>query len=294
MTHLPPSNGKTTIWVIVDRFSKSAHFIPLSSSYTAVSLAPLFLTEIYCLHGMPKTIVSDRDRIFVSKFWKEIFKLSGTTLAFSSAYHPESDRQTEVVNRILQTYLQCYACDDPKRWLNYLHIAEFWYNTSYQSSIRMTPFEALYGRSPPSVTSYISGSAQIAAVDDTLTRRMQLSRLLKENLTKGQQRMTSLANGHRLDRNFEVGDWVMLKLQPYRQTSVKGRTPPELGRRFMGPFSVLRCLGSIAYELKLPPEARIHHVFHVSKLRPFHGEPPSALIAFPISVTSTVVCLEPA
>jgi acyl-CoA thioesterase len=81
----------------------------------------------------------------------------------------------------------------------------------------MTPFEALYGRSPPSVTSYISGSAQIAAVDDTLTRRMQLSHLLKENLRKAQQRITSLANAHRFDRNFEVGDWVMLKLQPYRQ-----------------------------------------------------------------------------
>jgi hypothetical protein len=186
VTHLPPSNGKTTIWVIVDCFSKSAHFIRLPSSYTAVSLAPLFLAEIYRLHGMPKTIVSDRDKIFVSKFWKEIFKLSGTTLAFSSAYHPELDGQTEVVNRILKTYLRCFACDDPKCWLDYLHLAEFWYNTSYQSSIRMTPFEALYGRSPPSVTSYISGSAQIAAVDDTLTRRMQLSHLLKENLRKAQ------------------------------------------------------------------------------------------------------------
>jgi hypothetical protein len=118
VTHLPPSNGKTTIWVIVDCFSKSAHFIRLPSSYTAVSLAPLFLAEIYRLHGMPKTIVSDRDKIFVSKFWKEIFKLSGTTLAFSSAYHPELDGQTEVVNRILQTYLRCFACDDPKCWLD--------------------------------------------------------------------------------------------------------------------------------------------------------------------------------
>lgn len=185
VTHLPPSNGKTTIWVIVDRFSKSAHFIPLPTHYTAMSLAPLFLTEIYRLHGMPKTIVSDRDRIFVSKFWKEIFRLSGTTLAFSSAYHPESDGQTEVVNRILQTYLRCFAYDAPNRWLNYLHLAEFWYNSSYQSSIRMSPFQAVYGRAPMSVATYIRGSAQIATVDEALTRRMQLSRLLKENLGMG-------------------------------------------------------------------------------------------------------------
>lgn len=144
-----------------------------------------------------------------------------------------------------------------------------------------------------SVATYIRGSAQIATVDEALTRRMQLLRLLKENLGKAQQRMTSMANQHRLDRQFQVGDWVMLKLQPYRQTTVKGHAPPKLNRRFVGPFCVLSRIGSVAYELVLPPEAKIHPVFHVSKLRPFHGKPPSDPVTLPSSVTSTTVSLEP-
>lgn len=103
ITHLPPSKGKTTIWVVIDRLTKFAHFIALPPQYSAVTLAPVFLTEKYHLHGMPKTIVSNRDRVFVSKFWLELFKLSGTKLAFSSANNPETDGQTEVTNRTLET-----------------------------------------------------------------------------------------------------------------------------------------------------------------------------------------------
>jgi len=242
---------------------------------------------------MPKTIVSDRDRVFISKFWKEIFHLCGTTLAFSSAYHPESDGKTEVVNRILQTYLRCFACDDPKRWVNYLHLAEFWYNSSYQSAIRMTPFEALYGRSPPSIATYISGSSQIAAVDDSLTKRTQMLKVIRTNLAKAQQRMKSLSNAHRQDHQFQEGDWVLLKIQPYSQTNVGVHTPKKLSRHFVGPFCILRRIGAVAYELKLPPEARIHPVFHISKLRRFHGRPREGLIPLHASLTSTAVPLEP-
>lgn len=98
---------------------------------------------------MPKTIVSDRDRVFMSKFWKELFHLCGTKLAFSSAYHPETDGQTEVTNRILETYLHCFVSDTPHLWVQYLPLAEFWYNSTFQSAIRMSPFEALYGGTHP-------------------------------------------------------------------------------------------------------------------------------------------------
>jgi len=100
VTHLPPSQGKTAVWVIVDRLTKSANFITPPTHYTAASLASLFLIKVYHLHGMPKTIVSDRDKIFISKFWKGLFRLNGTTLTYNSAYHPETDKQIEVVNRV--------------------------------------------------------------------------------------------------------------------------------------------------------------------------------------------------
>lgn len=184
ITHLPPSQGKTTIWVIVDRLSKYSHFIALPGKFSAATLAPIFLAEVYRLHGMPRSIVSDRDRVFVSKFWRELFRICGTSPKFSSAYHPETDGQTEVTNRTLETYLRCFVSDAPKRWVQFLHLAEYWYNTSYRFALKMTPFEVLYGRTPPTLRSYLVGSTNIATVEESLAQRKNMLQLVRENLTK--------------------------------------------------------------------------------------------------------------
>lgn len=118
ITHLPLIHGKSVIWVVVDRLSKFGHFIALPATFSAATIAPIFLTEIHHLHGMPKTIISDWDRVFVSKFWQELFKLSRTKLCFSSAYHPQTNGQTEVLNRILETYLRCFVSDTRNSGLN--------------------------------------------------------------------------------------------------------------------------------------------------------------------------------
>jgi transposase InsO family protein len=293
ITHLPPSKGKTVIWVVIDRLTKFAHFIGLPTGFSAATIAPIFMTEIHRLHGFPTTIVSDRDRVFISKFWTELFRLSGTTLAFSSAYHPQTDGQTEVTNRTLETYLRCFVTDSPQSWFQYLHLAEYWYNTSFHSSLKLTPFEALYGRSPPNLRTYISGSTSVAALDDTLAQRQRHLSLIRDNLTYAQTRMRSQANTQHLDRSFQVGDWVMLRLQPYRQLSVRGRTSPKLSKRFFGPYKILRVIGPVAYELELPPEARIHPVFHVSKLKPFHGVPPTTTPALVSDLVGTQIALAP-
>lgn len=148
---LPLSSGKNAILVVVDRLSKYAHFLALTHPFTAKSIAEKFVEGVVKLHGMPKSIISDRDPIFVSHFWREFFKLSGTKLIMSSSYHPETDGQSEVVNRCLEQYLRCFASQQPRKWSFYLPWAEFWYNTSYHVSIGMTPFLALYGRPPPSI-----------------------------------------------------------------------------------------------------------------------------------------------
>lgn len=132
----------------------------------------------------------------------------------------------------------------------------------------------MYGRRAPTITIYISGSTNVIGLDETLTHQRQMLQLIRDNISRAQVRMRLQVNTHRTDQSFNEGDWVLLRLQPYQQLSVSGRGPPKLAKRYVGPFRVLRVIGAVAYELDLSAEAQVHPVFHVSKLRPFHGTPP--------------------
>ena len=224
------------------------------------------------LHGMPKSIISDRDPIFISKFWQEFFNLSGTKLKMSSAYHPQTDGQTEVINRCLEQYLRCFVHQWPRKWHSFLPWAEFWYNTTFHVSTGMTPFQALYGRPPPAVPMYQLGSSPVHEVDQALHSRDELLLQLQKNLATTANRMKQTADKGRRDVEFKQGDMVLLKLQPYRQTSVFRRAHQKLACRYFGPYLVLCKVGAVAYELQLPENARIHPVFHVSLLKKAVGD----------------------
>lgn len=135
---LPQSNGKNTILVVVDRLGKFAHVLALAHPFSAKMVAEKFVEGVLKLHGIPRTIISDRDPIFISHFLWEFFKMSGTQLKMSSAYHPQTDGQSEVVNRCLEQYLRCFVHQQPRKWSCFLPWAEFWYNTAYHASTGMT------------------------------------------------------------------------------------------------------------------------------------------------------------
>lgn len=146
---LPKSDGKKVIMVVVDRLTKYAHFLSLSHPFKAKDVAQIFLDNIYKLHGLPQTIISDRDPIFTSNFWRELMSSLGVKLNMSTAYHPQSDGQTERVNQCLENYLRGMCYNQQKKWHKWLSMAEWWYNSCYHSAIKTTPFRALYGYDPP-------------------------------------------------------------------------------------------------------------------------------------------------
>lgn len=150
---LPKSAGKDVILVIVDRLSKCGHFLALKHPFTATEVAQLFIDNIYKLHGFPKSIVSDRDKIFTSNFWRELMAIEGIDQNLSSSYHYQFDGQTEVLNKCLEGYLRCMCSTRPNELVKWLPLVEFWYNTTYQFAIKCTPYEIVYGQ-PPS-TSHI-------------------------------------------------------------------------------------------------------------------------------------------
>jgi ribosomal protein L21E len=264
---LPRSQSYNCILVVVDRFSKYAHFLPLSHPFTALQVAILFMNNIFKLHGLPQAIISDRDKIFTSHLWRELFKLIGTNLQMSSAYHPQTDGQSERVNQCLETYLRCFVNSSPTKWSSWLPLAEFWYNTSSHSSLGNTPFYVLYGHHPSALGLDIPGSSDHSDLDSWLKDRDLMQQLAQQHLLRAQRKMKIQADKHRSFRTFQIGDSVFVKIQPYVQTSLATRSSNKLSYRYFGPFKVVAKINDVAYQLQLPVGCLIHPVFHVSQLK---------------------------
>ncbi|GKE12720.1 putative reverse transcriptase domain-containing protein [Tanacetum coccineum] len=217
VTKLPKSSqGYDTIWVIVDRLTKSAIFVPIRETDPMEKLARMYLKEVVTRHGIPVLIICDRDPRFASNFWRSLQKALGTNLDMSTAYHPQTDGQSERTIQTLEDMLRACAIDFGKGWVNHLPLVEFSYNNSYHASIKAAPFEALYGRKCRSPVCWAEvGQVQLTGpeiVQETTEKIIQI----KQRMQAARDRQKSYADLKRKPMDFQVGDKVMLKVSPWK------------------------------------------------------------------------------
>jgi hypothetical protein len=241
---LPHSGSANALLVVVDKLSKFAHFIPMRHPFTTATVARLFMDHVYRLHGMPLAIISDCDRIFTSAFWKSLFSLFGTSLRMSTAYHLQTDGQTERVNQCLETFLRYFAPSCPSKWVHWVSLAKFWYNSSYHSSLGRSPFEVVYGFPPRHFGLVPPEATPISDLNSWLEERAVMHSLIQQHLSRVQTHMKRQADKHRSERHFAIGDWVFLKLQPYVQSSLAKRANQKLSFRFFGPYKIVAKIGA--------------------------------------------------
>ncbi|KAL0549222.1 hypothetical protein IC582_013703 [Cucumis melo] len=285
ITGLPRTlRGFMVIWVVVDRLTKSAHFVPGKSTYTASKWAQLYMSEIVRLHGVPVSIVSDRDARFTSKFWKGLQTAMETRLDFSTAFHPQTDGQTERLNQVLEDMLRARALEFPGSWDSHLHLMEFAYNNSYQATIGMAPFEALYGKCCRSPVCWGEVGEQRLMGPELVQSTNEAIQKIRSRMHTAQSRQKSYADVRRKDLEFEVGDKVFLKVAPMRGV-LRFERRGKLSPRFVGPFEILERIGPVAYRLALPPSlSTVHDVFHVSMLRKYVPDPSHVVDYEPLEI----------
>ncbi|KAA3466537.1 DNA/RNA polymerases superfamily protein [Gossypium australe] len=239
---------KDSVCVIVDRLTKSAHFIPVRTDYSLQKLAKLYVAEIVRLHGVPVSIISDRDPRFTSRFSRVLHEALGTRLDFSTVFHPQTNGQSERVIQILEDMLRSCMIDFKGSWEDYLPLAEFAYNNSYQSSSQMAPCEALYGRRCRTPTCWTELGERRLLGPELISKIGEKVKLIRGRLKEAFDRQKSYSDLKRKEIEYSVGDYAFLK--------------------------VLKRVGPVAYQLELPIELnRIHDVFHVSMMRRYRSDP---------------------
>jgi hypothetical protein len=262
------SGGFDSILVVVCRLTKMVRFIPCEEASNAQEIAALICQHVVKDHGMPREVLSDRGPHFHNAFWGHLCKYAGVTQKLSSAYHPQTDGQTERVNRVLEEMLRHYVSPDHSDWDKHLWAAEFAVNNSWQETVRATPFYLNYGRHPrpPCLLDMgpnVKAPKSHAAVQDMEQRVRDAKRFMAAAQARSKQRVDAT----RRDVQYSVGDQVLLSTE---NMTHRGAGIRKLKPRFMGPFTVSELIGSVNVRLDLPKSwSRVHPVFHVGLVKPY-------------------------
>ena len=282
ITGLPPSKYKGVVYdailVIVDRFTKMVRYIPTTTTVDASQLAELFHTEIVCRYGMPDGIVSDRGSVFTSDFWSAICYHSKIKKRLSTAFHPQTDGQTERQNQVLEHYLRVFADEKQTNWAGLLSMAEYAYMNSWHTAIGTTPFHLMYGYHPEIRYEIEDDSAEgkVPAANDRIKQLQTLRDETAERLRSAIELHAKYYNKSHLPQEYKVGDLVMLATKNLKQK----RPSKKLSHKYVGPFRIVDKVGAQAYRLLLPSSYRIHNTFHVSLLEPYHLRASDATMDF--------------
>jgi hypothetical protein len=260
------SRGNDSIRVFVDKLTKLVHFVARKEKVSEKEVAELYVDHVFCLHGLSRKFITDRDPRFTSAFWQEVTVLLGTRTIMSSSFHPQTDGQTERVNQTLETYLRHFVSVGLNDWDTLLSRAEFAHNAAINETIRTAPFKLTYGyhpRTPVGEVVEVVNPASAAFVE-----RLQSSlSFARKCLIATQQRQKALADKNRVEKTLKVGDKVLLSTK-YLNLKYSEKSRKLLPKR-IGPFEVVQVVGPVAYKLKMNPCWRVHPVFYVSLLEPY-------------------------
>ena len=285
ITALPRSrSGKDAIVVFVDKLTKLVHYVATTTNVSAPQLATLFMREVVRLHGVPESILSDRDPRFTAKFWRAFWSQLGTTLTMSTAYHPQTDGQTERSNRTLEELLRSRINFQQTDWDEHLAAAELAVNNSIQASTGFTPFYLNFGQevSLPldQAIANLRPSSNPEAMDRIRRLKSDLDRA-REHIERAQKRQAKYADQHRRDVILKVGDSVLLSTDHLKMVGADKRTP-KFASKYIGPFKIKRVANANAYELDLPVQMRINPVLNISRLKVYRD--PSSFPSRPSTV----------
>jgi hypothetical protein len=278
ITNLPNVDGYDAILTVVCTLSKMAHFIPCNSTVNSRQLAKLFLDNVYRLHGLPRFLIGDRDTRYTSHFFKNLMLELKTTLCLSTAYHPQSDGNTERCHRTIEQILRAFVHTDHYNWLSSLSLAEFAYNNNVHSSIGHSPFVANYGFDPRTPYNLIDPPIDIIPQqkdDSVLERLLTVHKLIVDQLHIAKAKQKHYADQRSTPKQFDVGERVMLSTQNLKllnQPSKKFRS------RYVGPYKIIEKISSQAFKLDLPSNMKVHPVFHISLLKEFNSLTPETEI----------------